>query len=164
MNREYSALAGRIKQTLMDLGKVIQRAEFLMEKSHRNNDDGYLDGVALNLQSFYAGIERIFKDIARSIDQTLPTGPDWHQNLLIQMAVEISSTRPPVITQETRYGLDEYRAFRHVVHNVYAFNIRPFRLQELTAGLNKCFQNLCQDMNNFITFLETLDQSEETES
>ncbi len=56
-----------------------------------------LDGVALNLHGFYAGVERIFEEIAREIDGSLPAGPEWHRDLLLQMSAEVAGTRPPVI-------------------------------------------------------------------
>ena len=46
-------------------------------------------------------------------------GKQWHRDLLIQMSLDISQTRPKIISQETVTNLDEYRRFRHVVRNVY---------------------------------------------
>ncbi len=83
-----------------------------------------MDGVALNLHGFYVGIERIFEDIAREVEASVPSGPDWHQDLLLQMSAEVAAVRPAVITQETRQCLGDYRAFRHVVRNVYASTCR----------------------------------------
>ncbi|MDQ1240385.1 MAG: hypothetical protein QG577_2571, partial [Thermodesulfobacteriota bacterium] len=40
----------------------------LAEKYCASADDGYLDGVALNLHSFYSAIEKIFEDISRSME------------------------------------------------------------------------------------------------
>ena len=160
MTINYAALAGRIKQSLIDLERVVNRTEMLLDKAKHTGDDGYLDGVALNLHGFYAGVERIFEDIARSLEKTVPSGPNWHQNLLLQMSAEVHSIRPPVITADTRYCLEEYRGFRHVVRNVYTFNLRSTRLQELTAELGQCYQALGLDLKNFIQFLEQLAMSE----
>ena len=49
----YAALAGRVRQSVTDLARVVDRAEELMRKARQSNDDGYLDGVALNLHGFY---------------------------------------------------------------------------------------------------------------
>jgi len=156
MKTEFAALAARIREALFDLERVVKRAELLIRKAQQSQDDGYMDGVALNLHGFYAGVEHIFKDIARNLDRTLPEGPDWHQDLLLQMASEISSLRPPVIASETRYGLDEYRGFRHVVRNVYTFNINPARLMQLTQSLQECYRTLSHDLNQFCEFLDEL--------
>jgi hypothetical protein len=66
----------------------------------------------------------------------------------------LSGVLPAVIGRDTRHCLDEYRAFRHVVRNVYAFNLRPSRLQELVSGLRPCFDSAARDLLGFAAFLE----------
>ncbi len=154
----YIGLAGRIQQALADLERVVSRAEALLEKAKRTGDDGYLDGVALNLHGFYTGVERIFEDIAREMEEGIPAGPDWHQSLLLQMSAEIPGTRPSVITQATRSCLDEYRSFRHLVRNLYAFSLRADRLQGLAEGLRACYEAVVHDLKAFTSFLGRLDR------
>jgi len=158
---DYAALAGRTRQSLLDLDRVVSRVELLLEKSQRSGDNDYLDGVALNLHGFYAGVERIFEDIARTLEKTIPDGTEWHRDLLLQMSAGIGSIRAPVITQETRYCLEEYRGFRHVVRNVYTFNLRPARLQELTTRLRECYRDLERDLGEFGDFLEKLSEEDQ---
>lgn len=156
MKTEYAALASRIRQTLHDLEQVVDRAEQLYRQAQQSGDDGYLDGVALNLHGFYAGVERIFEDIARTVERATPSGPEWHRDLLLQMANEIVNIRPAVITPAVRHCLDEYRGFRHVVRNVYTFNLRPTRIAELTQALAPCFQSLEESLLAFTTLLDQL--------
>ena len=156
MKTGYLALIGRIKRILQDLEQVVKRAKTLMNKAQRTGDDGYLDGVALNLHGFYAGVEKIFKDVARTMEKTITDGSGWHQDLLLQMAAEVSPIRPPVICEETRDCLDEYRGFRHVVRNVYTFNLQMSRLKELTKGLPRCFGAVTRDLDDFMEFLREL--------
>lgn len=153
---EQTALAGRIRGYLEELEKVVDRAILLSTKAEKSGDDGYWDGVALNLHSFYSGAERIFEDIARSFDGNIPSGPDWHVGILVQMSTEAPQHRPQVISNDVRHMLDEYRGFRHVVRNVYAFNFRPSRLKELVESLSTCFKSLKQELLAFSAFLETL--------
>jgi hypothetical protein len=153
---EQTALAGRIRGYLEELEKVVDRAVLLSTKAINSGDDGYWDGVALNLHSFYSGAERIFEDIARSFDGNVPSGPDWHLGILVQMSTEVPKQRPPVISSEVHYMLDEYRGFRHVVRNVYAFNFRPSRLRELVDHLANCFALLNEELLVFAHFLESL--------
>lgn len=152
----YAATSGRIRQALADLERVVIRANHLFNKAQQSSDDDYLDGVALNLHGFYAGVEQIFQDIARSIGEGIPSGSEWHRDLLLQMSASIDSVRPSVITQQTRHCLDEYRGFRHVVRNVYTFNLRPSRLQELTEGLRECYDMTIRDLEEFANFLDRL--------
>jgi hypothetical protein len=153
---EQTALAGRIRGFLAELDKVVDRAILLSGKAINSGDDGYWDGVALNLHSFYSGTERIFEDIARTIDGNIPSGSDWHKGLLVQMAAESSERRPSVISSGVQLALDEYRGFRHIVRNVYAFNFRPSRLKELVDGLAECYSSLKQELLTFAKFLESL--------
>jgi len=151
---ERLALAGRIRASLEDVQATINRAIMLAEKGHRTGDDDYWDGVALNLHGFYTGVEHIFEDIARTIDTGLPTGAQWHTSLLLQMTVEMGGLRPAVITARTRQCLDEYRGFRHIVRNVYAFKLSPARLDELVKDAPECVASLSADLLAFAEFLE----------
>lgn len=151
---ERLALAGRIRISLEDVKITLNRAIMLADKGHRSGDDDYWDGVALNLHGFYNGVEQIFEDIARTVDGGLPSGAEWHISLLRQMTVELEGLRPAVIDAKTRSSLDEYRGFRHIVRNVYAFNLRPARLDELVKDAPDCLANLTTDLLAFADFLE----------
>ncbi|HIC88970.1 MAG TPA: hypothetical protein EYP04_06170, partial [Anaerolineae bacterium] len=128
---ERLILAGRIRQELGELARVIERAEASWHHFQTTGDDLYLDGVALNLHGFYTGLERVFELIASEIDLGKPAGSSWHQELLRQMSAEVPRVRPAVISPQTRDRLDEYRGFRHVVRNVYTYNLDTERIQRL---------------------------------
>ena len=42
--------------------------------------------MASVLHSFYNGMENIFLSIAKGIDSEVPTGSQWHRDLLVKMA------------------------------------------------------------------------------
>ncbi len=152
----YTVLAGRIRLMLVDLESVIARTQLLLDKYLQTGDDGYLDGVALNLHGYYSGIERIFEDIAIGMGEGSPSGPNWHHDLLLQMSAAINDSRPPIISAEGRQCLDEYRGFRHVVRNIYTFNLRPSRLIDLTEDLPGCYKTVSEDIGKFVDFLEEI--------
>jgi hypothetical protein len=152
-----NALAARIREYVVELDLVVERAVRFSKQAAKSGEDAYWDAVALNLHGYYSGVERIFEDIARTMDASLPEGSDWHQRLLFQMSAEIQGVRPAVIDRETRACLDEFRAFRHIVRNVYAFNFRPQRLQELADSLRDCYAAVQHDLTGFSEFLEKLD-------
>ena len=155
---DYAALAGRMCTGLEELKAVVERALLLSSKAIHSGDDGYWDGVALNLHNFYSGVERILEDVARTVDISVPEGPDWHRDLLMQMSAEVHGIRPAALQQDTRRYLDQYRGFRHVVRNVYAFNLRPARLQELSEDLSICFEAVTRDLQTFAKFLEQAEE------
>ncbi len=72
------------------------------------------------------------------------------------MSGKTHEVRPAVIGYKTRVCLDEYRGFRHIVRNVYTFNLRPSRLKELTQELRACYDDLYEDLALFVAFLNDL--------
>lgn len=145
----YAPLIGQIQQELAELDEITQQTSRLLQKVLHTGDEDYLSSLTLNLHSFYTATERIFREIVQRIDGQLPEGADWHRRLLRQISAEIPNVRPPVITIKTRDCLDEYCAFRHVVRNIYTFNLRLERIQPLTANLPDCYQRLKQDCEAF---------------
>ena len=119
-----------------------------------SGDDYYLDGVALNLHGFYAGVERLFELIAEVVDGALPQGENWHQVLLQQMASEVPHVRPAVISETTRDALDTYRGFRHIVRNVYTFKFDPAKMQRLVEEAPAVFCQVKVELLAFADFLE----------
>ena len=163
MKETFLAVAGRIRQELQEIGKVVERAVRIWERAATSSDDYYVDAAALNLHGFYAGLEHLFEVIADSIDHAKPSGPRWHQDLLRQMASEIPGVRPPVIRPETRDRLDQFRGFRHVVRNVYTFNLDPAQIEILVQRLRPTMDEVAKDLLDFATFLEQIGaESEDT--
>jgi len=96
VNTIYQELVERIRGELADLEIIIGRVQRSWVKAQKisGDQDAYLDSVALNLHSFYSGLERIFELIARHIDGSFPKGNTWHHDLLIQMAEDLVDVRP----------------------------------------------------------------------
>jgi len=159
VNGEYAALAARVRASLADIDRVVARAETLSRRAQTTGDDGFWDGVALNLHGFYAGLEQLFEDIARTLEGALPSGASWSRLLLLQLSGEVTRVRPSVLSGPTRQCLTEYRSFRHIVRNVYTFNLRPARLQELVTGLRACQGAITADLASFAAFLDSAARS-----
>lgn len=152
MSHQLEQLAGRIRAELVDIERTLQRIQSGWEWVQQTSDDHYLDGVALNLHSFYSGLERIFELVATRVDGELPTGENWHQLLLQQVSTEISGVRPAVISESTCAHLDEYRGFRHVVRNVFTFKFEPVKIKNWSLMFRIClprFRLSCWPLRNF---------------
>jgi len=160
MNESLKHLSMRIRNELSEIEHTLKRATEGVKRAKQTGDDYYLDGVALNLHSFYSGIERIFELIAANVDDMLPEGENWHQTLLKQMAEEMTEVRPAVISDSVRVGFDEYRGFRHVVRNVYTYKFDPARIEKLTERAGPLFTRLLAELLAFADFLES-DEGEE---
>lgn len=156
MSANERTLTARLLAELEDLREAAARTRTLAEKASSSGDLDYLDGVALNLLAFYTGAERMFEQVARLVDQATPQGAEWHRELLEQAAAAIPGVRPAVLRRSTRNLLDEFRAFRHVVRNLYTFRLRPERIETLAAALPECFAALEADIQEFCSFLQQL--------
>ena len=154
MSESLRHLAMRIRNELLEIDHTLKRATEGMNRAKETGDDYYLDGVALNLHSFYSGIERIFELIAVNIDDIVPEGENWHQMLLKQMAEEMTEVRPAIISDSVRLDRDEYRGFPHVVRNVYTYKFDSGRVEKLTKGAGPLFAQLRAELHAFADFLE----------
>lgn len=156
MNGDYLAVAGHIRRELDELSQVVERTENIWEQMPRFPADYYVDAAALNLHGYYAGVERIFEMIARRIDQSLPSGAHWHQELLKQMAVEITGVRPAVLSIELRDKLGRYLGFRHVIRNIYTFDLDADSIASLVADLPETVAQLERALTDFAELLEQI--------
>lgn len=116
----------------------------------------YEESLALKLHNFYTGCERIFQKIADDINGGVPRTIDWHKRLLKIMSLDIEGIRPPVISVATEKALKDYLAFRHVIRNIYGFEIDSERLKRLFAALDKTYKNFNKDITGFLSFLTRL--------
>ncbi len=149
----YAVLIGQLQQFMDDLTQVVERSQRLLQKYKATQDEDYVGTLALNLHGFYTGIERCLEEIARQLDETVPSGTDWHRRLLWQMSAELPNLRPPVIQAATRQAIDEYRAFRHVLRNIYSFDLQSDRVANLTEKLADSFAAFRHDIEAFCNFL-----------
>jgi hypothetical protein len=152
----YLVLAARIRAELDDLESVLDRAERAISAGHKQPQDLdlFIDAAALNLHAFYAGLERIFRLIAATVDGSVPTGQEWHRELLRQMTVDLPDSRPPAITENTASVLDDLLRFRHVVRNIYTFSLIPDQIERLVQQAHQVYLQVRAELLSFAEFLE----------
>lgn len=157
MTGRYLVAAGRIRRDLDNIERTVERAREAMELSSSEGAGTLLvDAAALNLHDFYAGLERLFEVVASSVDESMPAGPDWHRELLSQLGVEIPGIRPVVLSEKTVRTLDDYLRFRHVVRNVYAFELDARRVSRLVDSVAEAFSLVKSDLLAFADFLQAV--------
>lgn len=152
----YSILVARLQQDLVQLAAVVEAALSQLTKAEKTGDLDYLQAAALSLQNFYMGVERMFEEIAKQIDRSVPKGASFHRDLLTQMTLEVLDNRPSVVDLELSKQLNEYRGFRHVVMHRYGFELYPERIRELVTDLPDCYRRYACQIQNFCQFLIAL--------
>lgn len=161
MSEPFENLAERIRGEVSDLEQVIERAGQAWQLVQRGQSEQYfyVDSVALNLHSFYSGLEKLFELIARHVDRSLPNGETWHRDLLYQMAQDFPDVRPAVISQNSAAIADEFRRFRHLVRNVYTINLLPERMVGLVKTLPEFWPTLRAELLAFADYLDALNSA-----
>ena len=130
-------------------GRIDQAAAFT-DKAR-----GTTENLALKLHNFYTGCERIFNVVTSELNGGPPTGYDWHQRLLDRMAADWGE-RPAIITAATATDLREFLSFRHVVRNVYGYELDPERIERLLEKYPQTWTAFRSDVENFIRQLKTM--------
>ena len=113
-------------------------------------------GTGSILHDFYSGVERILERIATELDGGVPTGRDWHAQLLARMSEPVEKVRPRVVAPETADLLRPYLRFRHLVRHSYGTELRWDRCGELAGGLGNVWSRFRAEMGEFAAVLEEL--------
>lgn len=140
-------LMQRLEQSILAVQQEIQRDP--------ERADLFYEVQALKLHNFYTGCERIFSLIVSEFNGGKPSGFDWHQRLLQRMTVA-QPERPPVISAETAQRLNEYLGFRHVVRNVYGFDLDIDRVARLIQTYPDVWHQFEQEIQAFVVWLREL--------
>lgn len=116
-------------------------------------DRGPLAEAAVALHHAYGAVESALSRVARTIDDGLPEGPDWHQSLLHVMALEIEGVRPAVLSPESYELLQRLLGFRHFFRHAYAVDLEGERLERLRKDAIELLPRLENDFDRFDAFL-----------
>lgn len=101
------------------------------------------------LHSFYCGIERITVLLLKSIGENIPNDGKWHKTLF-EFMFGANPKGVAIIRQDLKSQLEPYMAFRHVVRQVYGFELRWNDMKELVNNLEKTWEAVKSDFEAFI--------------
>ena len=120
------AEADRAKRAANRLSRSRTHADALGQWIH-------LTAVASGIEHAYSGMEQAFRIIAAEIDGAVPSAEDWHARLCALMFTPIPGRRPAVLPAALRSELDDLRAFRHRVRNLYGSELVAEVVKEKAA-------------------------------
>ncbi len=138
--------------------KDIERLNQEMSEVLNHLEPSFLETRAAGsiLHDFYSGIEKIFRRIASRIDRDMPSGDDWHTELLIRMSLPIDGIRPNVISEGVKEQLAEYLRFRHLFRNIYGFELKWERCRRLGTMLGEVLKIFKIEIKDFLKFTDSL--------
>jgi len=158
MTTEYILLKNEIVDELFNLERIVTKV--IKSFNHYENSeldrDVYIDSVAINLHSFYSGVEKTLESIANKVDHYLPSGSSWHKELLTQMNTPIDNVRPVVVSSKLKQDLQTFLDFRHVVRNLYTYNFDPDKVRLLVLTIEDVFDRLKNELADFEAFLNAV--------
>lgn len=140
----------RMQHLADDIGQV--RVEIDEDPQHARL---FYENLALKLHNFYTGCERIFNLIIAELNGAPLSGFDWHQRLLDRMT-STWDDRPPMLSHETAHQLREYLGFRHVVRNVYGYELDTERVERLVDRYPFVWHRFQEDVARFLHWLRSL--------
>lgn len=158
MNRKR--LTQRINDELVKIEDALERIHRGLEKIEVAPIDltEFIENtIATDLADIYRAIENIFLRIARGVDMHVPTGSQWHKNLIAQMA-EQRPERSPVISENTFLQLEDLLKFGHKVNNIYNRELKYEKTIPHAKSIDDLFARVAQDLN---TFTDALAKREE---
>ena len=117
MNARLQRLRAEVRS---DLEAFARRVDELARLSFAGAGEAVLAQAAVALHHGYGAIEAALTRVARHFEGAPPTGPDWHQDLLHVMGLEIPGVRPPLLAADTVRGLRNLLGFRHFFRHAYA--------------------------------------------
>lgn len=105
--------------------------------------------TAAVLHSFYTGLENIFLSIAKELDHQVPSGLQWHRDLLVQMS-QPTANRRNVISAEMILKLTDYMGFRHFFRHAYSFFLDWEKLRKLVIPLREVWADVKKELDEFL--------------
>lgn len=140
----------RVRFELNQLDQLLAVYEPLLQRvRHQPPDLVELTALASILHSFYNGLENIFTTIARYLDQHVPTGDRWHQELL-QSMTRATAAREAVLSPTVADTLVQYLAFRHFFRHSYSFFLDWDKLRPLALNVQHTWQITRTELESFL--------------
>ena len=156
IKQKLVVLRDEIEEELKHIYQLKNQIKEVNKENFSNNSPIKTRVYASILTDFYMAAERIFKLIAKEIDEDLPETENWHKKLLRQMSVEIPEIRPAVIDKNLYYLLEEYLKFRHLVRNIYGFQLQYKRFSHLITDIDTAIFEMVNQVNNFLNKMEEI--------
>lgn len=157
--RDLLTLASEIRQELdaaarlaAEAAETWRRRLVVAEEDRR----AHVESTALKLHNFYTACERIFERVSVVLNGAQPSTADWHVRLLRTMSLEVPEVRPRLISPELVERLGAYLRFRHLVRNIYGFQLDESEMESLVARLPETAREVAVQIGAFADELERL--------
>jgi hypothetical protein len=151
---KYLALKSRLEDEMTALDRNVQKLREILTQVETVPEIFVTPTLASYIADFYTGCERLSERVAVALDGGLPTGENWHEMLLRQVADPGVDNRPPLWRGSLLLELDEYRKFRHLVRHKYNVELQAERVRELAENVQSVWAKIQEAIDRFNQWLE----------
>lgn len=142
-----------VQNEILEIAGELETMRRKMRRYELANDpedrDSHMRAIAGCIHGIYNGMEKILKDLVSHIDGELPTGDDWHIQILRRAKYPNEGVRPAILSEMTFTRLDALRGFRHVFRGRYHTNLIPDLVIERADATLKTFPGFVEDIKRF---------------
>ena len=147
MNNELKV---KISFEISQIDKLLNESESLQNLCKLKTPDFIeLSAAAMVLHSFYNGIENIILMILKSYEEKLPSGNNWHMELLEKASIQ-NGDRKIIINNKLKNQLEEYRKFRHIVRHTYNYKLNWTMMEGIMNNMNTIWSKAKENLNKFM--------------
>ncbi len=159
-NNKYLALKTRLEDEMLAFEENVNTLITLMEQSKTVPEGFVTPTLASYIVDVYTGCEKMSERVAVTLDENLPKGENWHEQLLRQMAETGGDNRPPLWQGSLLLELDEYRKFRHLVRHSYNVKLKHDKVMILAQKILISSEKVKEAIQQFNVWLENKVMSE----
>jgi predicted nucleotidyltransferase len=149
----YLALKVRLNDEIAAMEQTISTLNLVLAQAKTVPDIIVIPALASYIEDFYSGCERLAERIAVSLDEGLPTGENWHYQLLTAMGEPREQGRPALWDRSLMSELDAYRRFRHRVRHLYNIDLDGPIVLEMAQKTPTVFNKIKQSVSLFNEWL-----------
>jgi predicted nucleotidyltransferase len=153
----HLALTFRLNDEIAAMEQTISTLNLVLAQAKNVPDIIVIPALASYIEDFYSGCERLAERISVSLDEGLPTGENWHYQLLSVMGEPGNQGRPPLWDSSLMPELDAYRRFCHRVRHLYNIDLDGPIVLEMAQKTPAVFHKIKQAV---VLFNEWLIQQE----
>lgn len=155
MKESIAVLKSEIEKDTEKLNRLFKRFSASYKEFEKTGEYSKLIESAFYINQIYTGFERIFKNIAKTFENTIDEDY-WHKSLLERMNLEIKGIRPALFSDESFQYLNELRAFRHFFRHAYDVDIDRKKFKIVAEKAFKIKERYRSEINKFLKFLDEL--------
>jgi hypothetical protein len=112
--------------------------------------------IAVTLSHWYNAFEDALARIARTIDGGIPSGSDWHVELIRRATLDLEELRPPVFDRAHLGDVREVLRFRHFLRHAYGVRLDASKLQIAVDAMLRVEAGLQAGLEQVLALVDAL--------